>query len=165
MTALDQDAIARLKHINTRLDALQTHIYEIAKAYRSQISGAAMHMGLPIDDIEIEAELDFFLSPTDPEYDATFELSENRLAHRTMRNPESRELLYFGINETNSAVGLQSWLFHDLTEHDYGEEEPTIALVDLLRVGDVHVELVVRQGISIDFMLGGILAKSKNLTV
>jgi hypothetical protein len=157
--------MAQLKHINTRLDALQTHIYEIAKAYRSQITGAAIQMALPIEDIQIEAELDFFLSPTDPEYDATFERSENRLAHRTMGNPESQDLLHFGINEPNSAVGSQSWLFHDLTEHDYGEEEPAAAFVDLLRVGDVHVELVVRQGISIDFMLGGILAKSEKLTV
>jgi hypothetical protein len=155
LTTLDQDAIAQLKHINTRLDALQTHIYGIAKAYRSQITATAAHMSLPIDDIQIEAELDFFLSPTDPAYDATFEQSENRLAHRTMHTPESPDLLHFGINEPGSAIGPQSWLFHDLTEHDYGKHELAVALGDLLRVGDVHVELVVRQGMSVDFMGNG----------
>lgn len=152
MTQLDQQDVARLKAIDTKLDALQTHIYQIAKAYRAQITGSAISMGLPVDDICLEAELDFFLSPADPGYDATFEQSENRLAHRTMRNPESPDLLHFGINEPNSAIGPQSWLFHDLTEHAYGKHELAVALEELLRVGDVHVELVVRQGMSVDFM-------------
>jgi hypothetical protein len=77
-------------------------------------------LGLPVDDICIEAELDFCLNPTDPRYDPTFEANDNRVASRTLNCSELPYLLNFGIDEPCSVIGPQGWLFHDLTEHGYG---------------------------------------------
>lgn len=144
---LNEESIARLKNINVQLDALQTRIHEIAKAYRRQISQAAVDLGLPVDDICIEAELDFCLSPTDPRYDPTFDASDNRVVSRTLNCPELPHLLNFGIDEPGSVIGLQGWLFHDLTEHAYGTDQPQVTPAELLQIGEVHVDVVIRQSI------------------
>jgi hypothetical protein len=47
-----------------QLDALQRRIHEMAKAYRHHITHVANVLGLPVDDIRIEAELDYCLSPS-----------------------------------------------------------------------------------------------------
>ena len=143
---MNEESIARLKNINVQLDALQTQIHELAKAYRIQISQAASNLGLPVDDIHIEAELDYCLSPSDPQYDPTFEQSDNLVGSRTLHGPESPTLLNFGIDEPSSVIGPQSWLFHDLTDHHYGEDQPKVAPAELLRVDEVQVEIVVRYG-------------------
>lgn len=146
--ALSDESISRLKHVNVQLDALQTRIHEVAKVYRRQISQAATDLGLPLDDICIEAELDFCLSPTDPRYDPTFEHSDNRVASRRLHCPESPDLLNFGIDEPGSVIGPQGWLFHDLTEHGYGgADQPQVTPADLLRVGEVHVDVVIRHAV------------------
>ncbi|MBP9735497.1 MAG: hypothetical protein KBD82_07680 [Rhodoferax sp.] len=149
-TVLDDEAIARLKHINVQLDALQTRVHEIAKAYRRQISQAATDLGLPEDDLRIEAELDFCLSPTDPRYDPTFEQSDNRVASRTLNCPELPYLLNFGIDEPCSVIGPQGWLFHDLTEHAYGADQPQVTPAELLQVGEIHVDVVIRHSVQIN---------------
>jgi hypothetical protein len=156
---LDDEAIARLKKINVQLDALQMRIHEIAKAYRRQISQAAADLGLPMDAIGIEAELDFCLSPADPRYDPTFEHSDNLVASRTLHCPESPDLLDFGIDEPGSVIGPQGWLFHDLTEHAYGVNQPQVTPVELLQVGDVRVDVVIRQSIKINFTSSKIYRK------
>lgn len=147
--ALNEDSIARLKHINGQLDTLQSQIHELAKAYRMHIGQTASSSGLPVDDIHTDAEFDFYLSPADPLYDPTFEHSDNLVGSRTLHNPESPHLLNFGIDEASSLIGPQGWLFHDLTEHDYGQSQPKITPADLLRVGEVNAELVVRHSIRV----------------
>jgi len=104
-------------------------------------------LGLPVDDIRIEAELEYCLSPTDPRYDPTFERSENLVGRRTLSCPESPELLNFGIDEPGSVIGPQGWLFHDLTEHEYGTEQSRVTPAELLRVGEIHVDVVTRQSV------------------
>ena len=145
--ALSDESISRLKHINLQLDALQTQIHELAKAYRIQISQAASNFGLPVDDIHIEAELDFCLSPSDPQYDPTFEQSDNRVASRKLHCPESTDLLNFGIDEPGSVIGPQGWLFHDLTEHGYGEDQQQVTPAELLHVGEVRVDVMIRHAV------------------
>jgi hypothetical protein len=147
--ALDEDSIARLKHINGQLDTLQSQIHELAKAYRILIGQTVSNMGLPVDDIHTDAELDFYLSPADLRYDPTFEQSDNLVCSRTLHSPESPHLLNFGIDEASSLIGPQGWLFHDLTEHDYGQSQPKITPADLLRVGEVNAELVIRHSIRV----------------
>ena len=104
-----------------------------------------------MDAIGIEAELDFCLSPTDPRYDPTCEHSDNRVASRMLHCPESPDLLHFGIHEPGSVIRPQGWLFHDLTEHGYGVDQPQVTPVELLQVGDVRVDVVIRQSIKINF--------------
>nr|WP_315246026.1 hypothetical protein [uncultured Albidiferax sp.] len=146
---LDEGSIARLKAINVQLDALQMQIHTLAKAYRTQISQAASDLGLPVDDIHIEAELDFCLGPSDPQYDPTFEHSDNRVASRTLHSPESPVLLHFGIDEPSSVIGPQGWLFHDLTEHGYGEDQPEVTPVELLRVYEVNINIFFNHSIRV----------------
>ena len=107
---LDAKSIARLKDINVQLDALQIQIHELAKAYRAQLTQTASNRGHPTDDIWIEAELVYNLSPADPRYDSTFEHSENRVGCRTLYCTDSPDLLNFGINEPHSVIGPQSGL-------------------------------------------------------
>lgn len=52
-----------------------------------------------------------------------------------------------GTDEPGSVIEPQGWLFHDLTEHAYGIEQPRVALAGLLRVGEVRVDVVVRQSV------------------
>jgi hypothetical protein len=56
-------------------------------------------------------------------------------------------LLNFGIDEPGSVIGLQGWLFHDLTEHGYGANQPQVTPTELLRVGEVHVDVVIRHAL------------------
>lgn len=151
---LGDRAIAQLKHINVQLDVLQRRIHEMAKAYRHHITHVANVLGLPVDDIRIEAELDYCLSPVDPGYDPTFEHSDNLVGSRTLTCPESPDLLDFGIDEPGSVIGPQGWLFHDLTEHAYGREQPRVEPPELLRVGEIHVEMVIRQSVEFTFLRG-----------
>lgn len=141
---LDAESIARLKHINVQLDALQIQIHELAKACRVQLAQAASNLGHPTDDICIEAELAYNLSPSDPRYDPTFEHSENRVACRTLYCTDSPDLLNFGIHEPHSVIGPQGWLFHDLTEHDNGPDQPPVAPAELLNVDSIDVNLEIR---------------------
>jgi len=149
MPVLHEKAIARLKNINVQLDALQARIHEVTNAYRHQIDQTAADLGLPVDDIQIEAELVFYLNPTDPRYDPTYEHSDNRAASRTLPCPESPDLLNFCIDEPGSVIGPQGWLFHDLTEHGYGAHQPRLAAAELLRVGEVQVDVVIRHSVKL----------------
>lgn len=83
-------------------------------------------MVFPVDDICIEAELDLRFNPTDPRYDPTFEAKDNRVASRTLTYSELPYLLNFGIDKSNSVIGPQVWLIHDLTEHGYGVGLPQV---------------------------------------
>lgn len=125
-------------------------IHEISKAYHRQISQAAADLGLPVDDICIEAELDFCLSPTNPRYDPTSEASDNRVASRTLNCPELPYLLNFGIDEPRSVIGPRGWLFHDLTEHAYGTDQPQVTPAELLQIGEVHVDVVIRHSVQLN---------------
>jgi hypothetical protein len=37
------------------------------------------------------------------------------------------------------------WLFHDLNDHDYGFNKSRVPLQDCLRLGEVWVDVVIRQ--------------------
>ena len=144
---LNGEAVARLKQINVQLNALQRRIHVIAKAYRCQITQAAIDLGLPVDDIAIEAELDYSLSTTDSRYDPTFENSENLVGSRLLCRPDSADLLDFDIDEPGSVIGPQGWLFHDLTDHSYGVNQPEVPQSELLNIGKVYVNVVITHGV------------------
>jgi hypothetical protein len=50
------------------------------------------------------------------------------------------DLLNFGMDEPDSVIGPQGWLFHDLTEHGYGAHQTQVAPAEWLRVGEVQVD-------------------------
>ena len=146
---LNEESIARLKQINVQLNALQRRIHEIAKAYRCHLTQAATVLDLPADNIHVEATLDYCLSPTDPRYDPTFERSDNLVASRLIFRTDSPDLLDFGIDEPGSVIGPQGWLFHDLTDHSYGVDQPQVAPMELLAVDEIYVDLVVNHTIRV----------------
>lgn len=71
-------------------------------------------------------------------------------ASRTLNSPELPYLLNFGIDEPCSVIGPQGWLFHDLTEHAYGADQPQVKPAELLQVGEVHVDVVIRHSVQIN---------------
>lgn len=148
--ALDDKAIARLKQINVQLDALQTQIHEVAKTYHRHISQAAKEAGLPLNNIHMQAELDFCLKPLNPNDDCDSADDDDGLVSRTLSQPQLPDLLNFGINEPGSVIGPQGWLFHDLTEHAYGVEQPQVPLAALLELDRIYVEIVIRQPVQFD---------------
>lgn len=150
--ALDEQAIARLKHINVQLDALQMQIHEVAKTYHLHINQAAKELGMPLDDIHIEAELDFCLKPSNPHDDPTVAQSGGRVVTRTLSRPQLPDLLNFCIDEPVSVIGPQGWLFHDLTEHAYGIEQLQVTPIELLELGEIHVEMVIRHQVQFNFI-------------
>lgn len=144
---LNDEAVARLKQINVQLNVFQRRIHEIAKVYRRQITQAAIDLGLPVNDIVIEAELDYSLNTTDPRYDPTFENSENLVGSRILCRPDSADRLDFDIDEPGSVIGPQGWLFHDLTDHSYGVNQPEVPQAELLNIEKVYVNVVITHGV------------------
>jgi hypothetical protein len=147
---LDDKAIASLKQINAQLDALQMQIHEVAKTYHRHISQAAQESGLPLDNIYIEAELDFCLKPINPHDDCAREQDDDGVVSRTLSNPQLPDLLNFGIDEPGSVIGPQGWLFHDLTKHAYGIEQPQVTHAELLALDSIYVELVIRHPVQFE---------------
>jgi hypothetical protein len=74
------------------------------------------------------------------------------VGNRTLHSPESSILLNIGIDEASSIIGPQSWLFLDLTDHDYGEDQPKVTPAKLLRVNEVQVEILVMYGMRVNLM-------------
>ncbi len=141
---LDDKAITRLKQINVQLNALQVQIHEVVETYHHHIRQAAKESGLPLDNIQIEAELDFCLKPGNPQNDPTLAQSDTRVLMRRLSRMRLSGSLNYDLNEPGSVIGSQGWLFHDLTEHAYGTEQPQVTPTELLELDAVHVELVIR---------------------
>ncbi|MCF8208874.1 MAG: hypothetical protein K9K38_05660 [Rhodoferax sp.] len=112
---------------------------------------AASNLGHSTDDIWIEAELIYNLSPADPRYDPTFEHSENRVACRTLYCTDSPDLLNFGIHEPHSVIGPQGWLFDDVTERP---DQPPVAPAELPKVGTIYVNVEIRYSMRVELEPG-----------
>lgn len=93
-----------------------------------------------IDDTEIEIKIRYDLSESDPLYD---EDDDNHIAKTEdlIIDDEDNEFKNTNWNDTRTRDRVHHcWLFHDLSAH----LRPILSIKDLLRIGEVHVDIDVR---------------------
>jgi len=107
----------------------------------------------PMYDYEIEARLAFIMREEDPDYD---EDNDNILTTRneTLKHLRPDESENFA--ETIGPKGLQAephcWRFHDLYDHEYGADSPSLSFHDCLRISKVLVDVKVCQQYDFDVL-------------
>lgn len=157
--SLTEAEIQQLLSLNRQLRDIGPFLRSIAEDVRPRLKGKLADPNDPMYDYEIDALIEFFLREDDPEYD---EGDDNVLSTRdeSLKHPRYQgddELADY--SEPIGPEGLRAephcWRFHDLYDHDYGEESPSLSLRDCLRIGKILIDVQVWQQYSFaDFETG-----------
>ncbi|MDI1232450.1 MAG: hypothetical protein PSU93_15025 [Methylobacter sp.] len=143
-----QDA-ERLLQLNRHLTKLQDFLNAQELAISPVLAGKEADPDDPMADYEIETVLHYTLREDDPEWSEdsdnfmTQRESSLKGAARSSSEPDDwREYL-----PSMEAINTEPhcWLFHDLYDHSYGLTSPKVPLRDCLRLGEVWVDIVIRQ--------------------
>ncbi len=138
----------RLLRLNRHLASLEHFLSEVSGTLSPKLASKIADPDDPMYDFEIDAELDYALRENDPEWDDN---EDNYLSSRT----ESIKDPHYGFsvrgwrdcelipNILNSEP--HCWLFHDLYDHQGGIGEWKVPVPDCLRLGEVWVDVVIRQ--------------------
>jgi len=153
--------VERLMKLNRSLGEIETLVQETAHELWPELVDKIKNPNSPMGDFEFETQIDFMLRDDDPE---ASDDSDNIMTTRKVfvsqpdRKTIDKELIDFresGNGETNQlATEPHCHLFHDLYEHSYGVEQPSVPLRDCLRIGSVWVEVIVRQQYFLDLETG-----------
>ena len=141
----------QLLALNRRLRAIDPLLKSIAEDVTPRLEAKLLDQNDPMYDYEIEVRLDFILREDDPDY---AEDDDNIL---TTRSESLKYLRSDGTLNYSEGIGPDAleaehhcWRFHDLYDHDYGEDAPHLSLHDCLRVGKIYIDVQVWQQYDID---------------
>ena len=147
---LDAEALERL---NDRARLLHQFVRDEAAVEEPRLKRRVADPDDPLADYEIEVKLDFVLRETDPEYS---EKSDNILTSRdeplkdVRSDPTENDDDVFPIPPLEPLGIRPCWLFHDLVDHSYGPDQPRLMPSEVSRVGQVWVEVQIRQQYFLD---------------
>lgn len=143
--------IQQLLALNRQLRGIAPFLMSVADDVRPRLEGKLADPSDPMYDYEIEARLDFILREDDLEY---HEDDDNILTTRYEFLKHRRADQYTDHAETLGPEGLRveahCWQFHDLYDHDYGDESPSLSFRDCLRIGTILIDVQVWQQYSFD---------------
>ena len=152
---LSDAEVSQLLALNRRLRDIDPLLKSIAKDVEPRLEAKLADPNDPMYDYEIEARLDFILREDDPDYS---EDDDNILTTRreSLRHQQSREHTDYAesICPENLRAEPHCWRFHDLYDHAYGEDAPSLSFRDCLRVGRVFIDVEVWQ--QYDFELAAV---------
>ncbi len=146
---LDEAEKKQLLALNRSLGTICPLLRSAADEVTQRLVAKVADQNDPMYDYEIDVHLAFILREDDQDYE---EDGDNILTVRK----ESLKLLQ---NEHENSAALlcevlkaeqHCWHFHDLYDHDYGIESPSLSLHDCLRIGKVLVDVGISQQYSID---------------
>lgn len=155
------EEINELLRFNRKLVELELYLCELGAKECVSLDTRVSDPNDPLDDYEIEATLYFTLGEDDPEFD---EDSDNFLARRQIGlkrlhrdwglgdGQDHREPVRHFPGDLNKVS--HCWLFHDLYDHSYGLEQPSLTLQDCLRVDSIWVDVAVHHQATLDIKTG-----------
>ena len=154
-TTLSDAEVSQLLVLNRRLGDIDSLLKSIAKDVEPRLEAKLADPNDPMYDYEIEARLDFILREDDPDY---AEDDDNILTTRSesLRHQKSRKHADYAepICPENLHAEPHCWRFHDLYDHEYGEDAPRLSFRDCLRVGRIFIDVEVWQ--QYDFELAAV---------
>lgn len=148
--SLTDDDIHQLLALNRQLRDIAPFLRSVADDVRPRLESKVADPNNRMYDYEIEAQIDFILREDDPEYD---EDDDNILTTRNeslRRQTEGHRIDYERIGPDGLRAESHCWHFHDLYNHDYGEESPSLSFRDCLRIGTILIDVQVWQQYSFD---------------
>lgn len=155
------EEINRLLRLNQRLSGLEQYLCDLAAKESTHLAERVSSPSDPLDDYEIDATLYFILGEDDPAYD---EDDDNFLTQRQINLKHLKRDWGLGDGEDHRESFRRfpgrlnevphCWLFHDLYDHSYGLEQPSLTLQDCLRVDSIWVDVAVRHQATLDIKTG-----------
>ena len=153
--------VERLMKLNRHLGGIESLIHNAVHELKPGLIDKIKNPDDLMADFEIDAEIDFILRDDDLE---ASEDSDNILATRSnsaayIGDKAAGENIVDFRESCNSeteqlAAEPHCHLFHDLYDHSYGVEQPSVPLRDCLRIGTVWIDVVIRQQYCLDLETG-----------
>jgi len=153
--------VERLMTLNRRLGEIESLKRNTAHELRPGLIGKIRNPDDPMGDFEIDTKIVFILRDDDPE---ASEDSDNIMTTRDdlVSYPDDKavdkDIVDFREScnsETDQlAAEPHCYLFHDLYDHSYGVEQPSVPLRDCLRIGTIWVDVIIRQQYFLDVESG-----------
>jgi len=153
--------VERLMMLNRRLGEIETLIHDTSHELWSESIGKIENQNNLMGDFEIDTKIDFILRDDDPE---ASEDSDNILTTREVfvyypdKEAVGKEIVDFreSCNGDTDQLAAEPhcYLFHDLYDHSYGVEQPSVPLRDCLRIGSLWIDVIVRQQYFFDLDTG-----------
>lgn len=145
---LNHEEIQRLLRLNQHLTKLEAFLSETGLSLNAAMTQKVATVDDPMSDYEIEAVLHYTLREEDAE---SHDDSDNFITTRKHDLKHDSELSEQG-DWRKDLPGLEPlnteahcWLFYDLYDHCYGTGMRNLPLRDCLRIGEVWVDVVIRQ--------------------
>lgn len=142
---LDPDEISKLRLFNESMYELQREIILEGRRHVEVLSKRVADPLDSLDDFEIEARVTFALRNSHPEYR---DEDDNILTSRRYHIPKDiAEMPRFywnedwGVGEGHLGLENHSYILHDLCDHDYGPGRQELSPRDILRIGEVRVDI------------------------
>lgn len=151
----DAEAMACLVKLNERLKTIERQLCEVGRCECAILDARIEDPDDPLSDYEIEAELYYYLKEADPMYQQDEDniltkrtwISLKHLEHSSLDDGEDHRLVNIGYPFYEME---QCWLFHDLWDHDYGPEQRALTAREMLQIGQIGVEIIVRHQMLLD---------------
>ncbi len=149
--AIQADQVDPLLLLNRRLAEIEGLLDQVKQDIQPGLLSKLADGGDPMSDFELDAKIHYILKESDPEWDDD---SDNILTRRRHGMPYSKgaEKIFSEIDFCEHKPGLDPisaephcYLFHDLYDHSYGLAEPRLSFQDCARVGEIWIDVVIRQ--------------------
>lgn len=141
---LSANDIDGLKELNNRLRTIEEFIFDFMQS-NDKVLKEEITKGL-IVDYDYEFSIYYRLKDSDPDYD---QLNDGIICMRKIGClfGKATPIEIFNNNFCESAFNgtplsdfAHCYLFHDLYDHNFGEDEPSLSFADCLRVGSISVD-------------------------
>ena len=145
---LSAEKSARLLQLNRHLSKLGSFLTGLVSTIEPTLLSKLSDADDPMADYEVEKKLHYTLRESDPEWSAD---SDNFLTTREEPLKSNQKPLSpveaHGLTVKNGALDADQhcWLLRDLYDHNYGLTKPRVPLRDCLRLGEVWVDVLIKQ--------------------
>lgn len=148
---IQADQVAPLLLLNRRLAEIERLLDQVRQDVKPGLLSQLDDGANPMSDFELDAEIHYILKESDPDWDDD---SDNILTRRShgVHFSKSFHQMASETDWCEHLPGLEPisvephcHLFHDLYDHSYGLAEPRLSFQDCARVGEVWIDVVIRQ--------------------
>ncbi|SLM30794.1 hypothetical protein MTBBW1_2410012 [Desulfamplus magnetovallimortis] len=136
---LSEEDDEAIKILSDKIYKIEKIILSEYKKIHRQIKHDAQDPNRRIDDTEIEIKIWCALSEKDPLYDEDDDNHIVKVDYPIIDDNDGIENTNWNDSRTRERVH-HCWLFHDISAH----LNPILSIKDLLRIGEVHVDIDVR---------------------
>ncbi|MDO8177677.1 MAG: hypothetical protein Q7T62_05470 [Undibacterium sp.] len=140
MIKLQNDQIILLDNFNKRLIKIGQFLSNETLEIDRQLTLRVADVNDSMMDFEIDVELKYILHEDDPAYVAD---DDNILTAREFVGVFNLMETFDDWSDAIGNFGMKNhcWLFHDLYHHEYGEGQVALPFEDILRIGEIWVEI------------------------